>query len=168
MDEPSILVSQGDDKALIRVLGRGSFKNARHVKCYADKLLERGTTHFILDLQECTHMDSTFMGMLAGLSVNLRKNNGTPPQIVNASPRNLELLQGLGLDRVLDIPSEPLDLSTIEFSSVKPEEPGTSKKELTKTMLEAHENLLEVDKKNAPKFQDVITYLREELGVQNL
>jgi anti-anti-sigma factor len=167
VEDASIMVSAGRETGFVRVLGKGSFKNARYVKCFIDKLIETGLERFVIDLQECTHMDSTFMGTLAGISSKLRAQDSPPPTVVNISPRNLELLQNLGLDRVLKISSDPASIQSGGFAPAQADAPD-HKEAIAEAMLDAHEALVEVDERNAQKFQDVISYLRDKLGVPNV
>lgn len=164
MQQASIMVHQQGPVAWVRIEGQGSFKNARHIKSFAEKMLEHGVNEFVFDLKTCTYMDSTFMGILAGIASNLKKHQAPPPVVANATPRNLELLQNLGLDRLLKIENRQLeweDFATISTS-------GDTKQNISKTMLEAHEALIQADARNSAKFQDVLTYLREKLGVQDV
>ena len=42
--------------------------------------------------------------------------------------------------------------------------PVPTKAEAAPTILEAHENLMQFDPRNIPKFKDVVEFLREDLG----
>ena len=42
--------------------------------------------------------------------------------------------------------------------------PVPTRAEAAPTILEAHENLMEFDPRNVPKFKDVVEFLREDLG----
>ena len=85
--------------------------------------------------------------------------------ILNASPRNLELLKNLGLDRLINIDAKEVPLNGI---AEKPLEemtcPSPTRQEAAPTILEAHEALMEFDPRNVPKFKDVVEFLREDLG----
>lgn len=163
MEETSIWVSQHQDNAYVRVKGKGTFQNAHFAKQFVGGMLKKGSHHFVFDLALCTYMDSTFMGMLAGVASMTKENHGDL-MIVNPNTRILELLQNLGLDQVLTIRQEPVELTTSRFSPVQGE--GQTKTEVSKIMLESHENLVAVDERNALKFQDVLTFLREKLDAQ--
>jgi anti-anti-sigma regulatory factor len=155
-------VKQEGETATARIIGRGSFKNARLLKNYADQVRADGAKNIVLDLHECLHMDSTFMGIIAGIAVG-QKRAGTPaPQIINASPRALELLNSLGLGQILDIVTVSDAARPRTFTEL-PAAADHDKASLSQTMLEAHETLAGVDHANAAKFQDVITFLKNKL-----
>jgi hypothetical protein len=42
--------------------------------------------------------------------------------------------------------------------------PVPTRAEAAPTILEAHENLMQFDPRNVPKFKDVVEFLREDLG----
>jgi anti-sigma B factor antagonist len=166
VEDSSILVRQEGLTGIARVVGKGSFKNARHLAKYVEKAAQAGTRDFIIDLQDCLHMDSTFMGVLAGLAANRRRENLSPPQVTNTNARNLELLQTLGLDRILSIQSSISHAHLDDFQPIE-EAPASCKIETARTMLQAHQNLIDLDAKNATQFQDVMAYLKDKLGVND-
>ncbi|MDR2462425.1 MAG: STAS domain-containing protein [Verrucomicrobiales bacterium] len=161
MSNFTILVKQEGDVAFARIIGKGSFKHARLLKNYAEQARADGARRFILDLRECAHMDSTFMGVIAGVALAQRRAGAPLPRIVNSSPRALELLHSLGLGQLLDI--DPSPCQPISFSELEDTGGSENKAEVTQTMLEAHETLIHADHANAAKFQDVITFLKNKL-----
>jgi len=161
-DENLILVAQLGDDAYIRVQGKGSFKNAKMVKSFYDASIANAAKRCVFDLQECIHMDSTFMGVMAAISAEQKRLSFPLPIIVNINERNMELLSTLGLDRVLEIlgvapPEVAEGLTRLETT------PEPSKEESAETMLEAHESLIELDERNRVKFRDVVDFLRDKL-----
>jgi anti-anti-sigma factor len=163
MDESTILVAHESETGFIRVLGKGSFKNAKLIKSFADSARTDGVNRFIIDLQQCKHMDSTFMGVLAGLASHQKKAGLEAPKCVNLSARNRELLETLGLDKILNLASRSDESTDKDFEALAAMDEEEDKKESAQTMLEAHENLIEADSRNATKFQDVVKFLKRKL-----
>jgi len=178
-----ILVARGADLGFIKVVGRGSFQNSGCLKAFYQELLKEGATRFIVDLGACTYLDSTFLGILLGLGLKLKEAGSGLLRILNASPRNLELLKNLGLDRLISIEGDEgagsghevpngngsapnaAQLNGVKEENLKEMEcPVPTKKEAGPTILEAHENLIGFDPRNVPKFKDVVEFLREDLG----
>jgi len=182
-----ILVARGTDLGFIKVVGRGSFQNSGCLKAFYQQLLKEGVSRFVVDLGACTYLDSTFLGILLGLGLKLKEAGGGLLHILNASPRNMELLKNLGLDRLINIegsgvaPSGAGPGSRIgsaggngssagRLNGVKDENlkevscPTPTRAEAGPTILEAHEALMEFDPRNVPKFKDVVEFLREDLG----
>src|SRR5271154_4867669 len=98
-----ILVARSADLGFVKVVGRGSFQNSGCLKAFYQQLLKDGVTRFVVDLDACTYLDSTFLGILLGLGLKLKDKGNGLLNIFNASPRNLELLKNLGLDRLINI-----------------------------------------------------------------
>ncbi len=156
-------VARQDKSVYVQVVGRGSFQNASHVKSFCEEMIRSGAGEILVDLKDCTYLDSTFLGTLAGVGLKLRSTAQGSLQIVNATPRNTELIQNLGLDRLFQFHLEPVD-----FQAAGPARQLTGapsgKTETGEAMLEAHETLMKWDPRNVPKFKDVVAYLKEDLG----
>ena len=156
-----------DDTVFIRVAGRGSFKIAAPLKQFvAEVALHQPISTVVIDLKECIGMDSTFMGVLAGLSGRLKKTSQTL-ELINLSTKNAELLKTLGVDQVLsfykDGHGHPLQAQ--ETESVPTDQ--ASKKEMAETALQAHENLVQISEENLPRFKRVIDFLKEDVNRLN-
>jgi len=165
-----ILVARSADLGFIKVVGRGSFQNSGCLKAFYQQLLKEGVTRFVVDLDACTYLDSTFLGILLGLGLKLKEAGNGLLHILNANPRNLELLKNLGLDRLISIQgshsnsTSPSHLNGVKERLEEMPCPVPTRAEAAPTILEAHENLMEFDPRNIPKFKDVVEFLREDLG----
>lgn len=156
------VATQGHD-AYVRVGGRGSFKGGPALKQFGMAALDRGCHRIIVDMARCTGMDSTFMGVLAGLAVTARKKDGAI--VLRAvSEKNATLLRTLGLIQLVTM--ETAGGSPVPTPTGDVLETLTDKRTLTETMLNAHETLVSVMPSNLPKFKDVLTYLKEDLNTQ--
>ncbi len=164
MEESKILVACEQSQASAQIIGRGSFQNAHLLKAFYNELLTKGIAAFYLDLKECTYLDSTFLGTLAGLGSKLRASGGKL-NIVNASARNMELLQNLGLDRIFTIHVSAIDFKATNLAPI--EAPALDKTQSGYQMLAAHQTLIQLDPRNVAKFKDVVAYLKEDLGLNN-
>lgn len=103
-------------------------------------------------------MDSTFLGILAGLALRSRKDQGEVV-LTRVAGRNRELVEKMGLDRIMTVEQEatgPIPNGGREVVAGAP-----SREETTRTMLEAHKNLIEADPANEQRFQDVVEFLNE-------
>src|ERR1700722_10272329 len=164
-----ILVARGADLGFVKVVGRGSFQNSGCLKAFYQQLLKEGVRRFVVDLDACTYLDSTFLGILLGLGLKLKEAGNGLLHILNANPRNLELLRNLGLDRLINIEGTGTNGSG-HLNGMKDEQlkempcAAPTRAEAAPTILEAHENLMQFDPRNVPKFKDVVEFLREDLG----
>jgi len=167
--DASIQVGVFGPSVWLKVEGKGSFLNSDNLKEFASEMLNRGHREFVVDLADCTMMDSTFMGTMARLALQLRELGHGHLHIVHCGSRNQQLLSGLGLDRIFDIDanggSSP-DCGPPEqtLAALSPEEQKkTQTKTQTKTMLDAHEALCQASPENVLRFKDVLDFLRQEL-----
>ena len=160
-----ILVARNANLGFVKVVGRGSFQNSGCLKAFYLQLLKEGVNRFVVDLENCTYLDSTFLGILLGLGLKLKEAGNGLFHILNANPRNLELLKNLGLDRLIQIDNSRANLNGIAEKQLEEMPcPIPTRAEAAPTILEAHENLMEFDPRNVPKFKDVVEFLREDLG----
>jgi anti-sigma B factor antagonist len=154
-----VLVGTVDQSVFVQVEGRGTHVNSQPLRECLIQMVQRGYRSFQLDLGDCTYMDSTFLGVLAHVCLQLRSRLGTFT-IPRITDRNLELLQTMGIDRFFEFgcnaSEEPCNFTQLPTDQ-------RSKQEWGQTVLDAHRTLVDVDPRNAPRFKDVIRFLEEDL-----
>jgi anti-anti-sigma factor len=153
-----------DSEVWIRIEGRGNFQSSGSIKKFAQAMIQRGHTNFVVDLAACEHMDSTFMGTLTGISQKLRERETGSLLAINVSPRNMELLENLGLTFLFDVEAAGSPFRI-------PAEPGAELLKLPidpasdrDLILSAHEALVAANPANAERFRDVLDYLKQDGG----
>lgn len=168
-----ILVGQVGNLFWMRVEGKGSFQNSVQVKRCFQTMIEDGRRHFVVDLERCPIMDSTFLGTLTGAALNLRELGAGEVCVVNANTRNQQLLASLGLDHILDVDKDG-SRHCAERKQVCDElgtchEPatGNTKAEQAEHVLECHEALAKANAENATRFKDVIEFLEKEVRAKS-
>lgn len=162
--KPTFLVDATSDPVAIRVEGRASFQNSACLNDFFNELIGRGKTRFVMDFAECTSMDSTFLGVLAGLALQLRKQTPSGSLVLcRLGSRNLELVRNLGLHRLLTVDTETADLK-LATTAVLPNGPDKGELESARLVLAAHENLVAADEANRAKFQDVLAFLKNRVS----
>jgi anti-anti-sigma regulatory factor len=148
---------------VIRVTGRANFTLGVDFKRVVAVLRERGYNRFALELSACQMMDSTFLGVLAGLGLKSAESHSGPDAAVclfGASARILDMLDNLGvrhLFRALDLPA----VSAANFEAIEPS--AAPKAEVSRTCLEAHQLLMAINPANVDKFKDVTAFLAEDV-----
>ncbi len=160
----SILVGVVSGWVHVKVDGKGSFQNSPGLKEFSKQMLERGFRHFVVDLQSCPVMDSTFMGTLAGIALRLREYNDGSLLVRNANERNNDLLRNLGLNNLFDVESQAPEV-TDDMVDAKPlaAAEAVRRKDQAECMIEAHEALVDADPENLARFKDVLEYLKQDL-----
>lgn len=158
----SIRVGNAAGIIWMQVDGRGTFENCQGLKEFSRRMITKGHVEFILDLEKCELMDSTFMGTLAALAFSLRETEGGLLRVVRANPRNFSLLENLGLDHLFSVEPEPSGPAPSSLKKNPDPAEGQDSEEARVHILEAHEALIEADPRNAVRFQDVIEYLKTQ------
>lgn len=167
--KPVYLVDAYSDPVVIRIEGRASFQNSATIHDFFEECIRQGKTHFVVDFHHCESMDSTFLGVLAGVAMKLRKpapdasNDSGSLVLTRMGKRNLELARNLGLQHLATIDSGDFPMS-FGAPSAPLSQKETSRLEQAKLALEAHENLLATDDSNRLKFQDVVAFLKNRVG----
>ena len=159
----SFLVDAYSDPVLIRVLARASFANSGSFREFTIEMMRLGRRKFVIDFSSCTGMDSTFLGVLAGLALDLRKTDPKGTVVFcRLGVRNLELIRNLGLHRLATVDFGG-DLAAADGADTPLEEKKLGELENARMCLEAHENLVETDQENESRFQDVLVYLKNRV-----
>jgi anti-anti-sigma factor len=162
---PAFLVDADSDPVVVRVLGRASFQNSACLKDFIAEMLRGGRARFVLDFERCSGIDSTFLGVLAGAALELRKRPGGGSLVLaRVGERNLELMRNLGLHRLLVIEGQGTGPAVEKCRQEIACSPRRSEIENARLVLEAHENLVAADPANLGKFQDVLVFLRSRVN----
>lgn len=161
--KPVFLVDAFADPVAIKIDGRASFMNCACLRDFFTEMIRQGKTKFVVDFRDCASMDSTFLGVMAGAALELRKLDPPGSLIVaRVGQRNLELLRNLGLHRLLvvdtgDAVAAPAAGQALNCAGPK------SELENARMVLQAHENLVSADESNQSKFQDVLAFLKSRV-----
>ena len=160
------MVAIFDSVVCIKISGRATFVSSVDLNKLVEELANRGEKHFVFDLTDCVMMDSTFLGVLAGIALKLAASKETAdcqPQLLNANPRISEVLENLGMAHLFKLVNSKGQL-TNAYEPAKSE--NVSQVEITRTCLEAHKLLMSIQPENVAKFKDVAQFLSEDLKRQ--
>ena len=153
----------------LRVLGRATFTVGPILKQFGMAAIEEGCTRMVLDASSCEGMDSTFMGVLAGMATRLARQTGGKMIMLNVPDKLFEVLSTLGLNQLIECHPlgtalEPLGEPPLTAQALSPISTASADLQTTQhVMLEAHLDLSAVSAENRLRFKDVLTYLREDV-----
>ena len=161
-----MMVSLEDKAACVKITGRATFASSVDLKTLFTELRQREFGCFVLDLSECTLMDSTFLGVLAGFGLKMNDlkagDAGRALELFNPSSRIIELLENLGVLHLFKVTQGERALpGKTELTHLAPANP--TREEVTRTCLEAHELLMQINPQNVARFKDVAQFLAEDL-----
>jgi anti-anti-sigma regulatory factor len=162
----TLMVAIFGDSAWVKISGRANFTSSIDLKNLVNRLWENGYRHLVFNVGDCVIMDSTFLGVLAGIGLNFAesKSRGVDclVEIANPNARISDLLENLGVAHLFNVISTP-EISGQKFESLSSENENFSRADVTRTCLEAHKTLMALSPANADKFKDVAQFLAEDL-----
>jgi len=163
VSKPVYLVDAYSDPVVVRIEGRACFQNSACLREFMAEMTRQGKTRFVLDFLHCASMDSTFLGVLAGAAIELRKAAaGGSLVLARVGSRNLELIRNLGLHRLLTVDAGDFPMNFDKCDTAL-QCADRTELENARLVLEAHENLVSVDEANRTKFQDVLAFLKNRV-----
>lgn len=156
-------VARSGDAIYVRVRGLGSMMVAPTFEAFAERSIDEGVRQFVIDLAECTGVDSTFMGLLLSLANRLREGGQPHPCIaINVDEHAQKQLSSVGLDAFITIKEGrtklPSALKLTELAVV-----SASDRERLKLMVRTHRELVAADARNKAKFGPFLEGLLAEL-----
>ncbi len=154
----------------LRVHGPATLAVAAILKQFGMAAISGGCERMIMDVADCSTMDSTIMGVLAGLAARMARQGGVL-LIVNVPDNIFSAFSTLGLDRLIQCrragvtPDEAWSDLVVPLQNLKsPEKLSDNPGAARDLMLEAHTELAGLSADNQLRFKDVLTFLREDLA----
>ncbi len=159
-----VFVALNGCRAFVALRGRSTFKEATSLKRFGITAMERGATELVVDAAECRAMDSTFIGVLVNLALQLQKRGDGRLHLLRVSEDLAENLKTLGADRVIAIGGNDRRApATSGPDSLSPLADDESPIEKAETAVEAHERLMALSAENIERFRDVVAFLHEDM-----
>ena len=143
----------------VRVVGLGNFNNAGPLREYAEGAFNEGVRNVIIDLAQCTGLDSTFMGTLMGF-IGFGGKEPVAVSIVNATPTTMRAMSSLGLPKILHVREEPVEVPECRLQRLR--EGWQDKKRRTLLIRDAHVALIRADRENESRFGPFVEALCKE------
>jgi anti-anti-sigma regulatory factor len=160
------LVARSQGALYVRVQGLGSMHTAPTLEAFAEAQIQEGAHQLVLDLQECSGVDSTFMGLLLTLANRLREGqNGGPGGcvLINVDAHARKQLASVGVDAFVVIKEGETELpENLRLTELAVAE--ASDRERLKLMVRAHKELVAADARNKAKFGAFLEGIVAELG----
>jgi anti-anti-sigma factor len=155
-----ILVVDHDGTHVLKFLGDVRLTLCPALDQYLDNIFN--SRHFktiLIDLTETQGIDSTSLGMLAKMSIRMKKQMGFVPTLVSVNDNITRVLLSMGFEKVfvlvkhLDEDPEPMQ----ELA-----EGGFSDLSVQQKVLEAHRTLMGMNQKNHQEFKNLVDVLESQ------
>lgn len=148
----------------VHVVGLGNFNNAGPMRDYCEKAFTRGLRNVIIDLADCTGLDSTFMGTLMGFVAYDTSGTEVPEPVtvtvVNATPTTTRAMSSLGLPAILHVKERNVDFPRCKLTRLR--EGWFDRRRRTLLIRDAHVALMNADAENEKKFAPFVAALVKE------
>jgi len=112
-----------------------------------------------VDLSEAEGIDSTTLGLLAQLALNVKQQFGFRPVIYSSDTGIVRLLKSMGFQRLFDL-QEMVCAGADEIKEI-PMVVG-SEQAVKEQVLEAHRVLMGISEENRARFQDLMVVLERD------
>ena len=157
MSEGRILAAEHDGAYALKLLGDVRVSLCTTIDDYFNSML--GDPDFMsvfVDLCEVEGVDSTTLGILAKLALQVHEKHGFRPVIYSCNPGINRLLQSMAFQRIFEIREEAcINPDTIsEVPAVNGEE-----EDVKQRVIEAHRTLMDLSEENRSRFQDLMAVL---------
>lgn len=157
MGEGKILAASHDGAYVIRMQGDVRLTLCTTIDEYFQHMYEDPQfTSVWVDLCEAEGIDSTTLGLLAKLALEVKERFGFEPAIYSCDPGINRLLKSMGFQRLFDLHEEscsnPEDIS--EIPAVDGSEQMVKEK-----VIEAHRVLMNLSDENRTRFKDLMSVL---------
>ena len=159
-----------NDVAWVRIEGDATRDTSGGIRRYLTDAFEEGLRKFIIDLEQCRLIDSTFIGILSGLAGKIARQGDCTDavKVIHSNERNEKSICKLGLNHMITIvrdgpDSEDLEKEARSCLDLLDDDDPSDKTEKASMILRAHEDLCAANEENEDEFRDVLNYLRQDL-----
>lgn len=161
------LVATLKDEVLVSVKGRAVYTTCNDFAKFLDAIAkDERYKKLIIDLHDCTGVDSTMLGLFTQAANDL-KARGAELIIQRANERIEEVIVNLGLDMFATLLKGGIThAETDEILAAGTKSTQASSPVDNATILSAHETLIASSEANAKKFKQIVEFMRADLGLK--
>ena len=158
MNSGRILVATANNVPILKFVGDVRVLMSGTMDSYFSSLYNRAILdRMIVDMTETQGIDSTALGLIAKMAIQLRNRFNVSPTIVSTNPDITRILKSMSFDLISDIVEEPL-ASKVNYDELN--EKTESEDAVRKKVIEAHQTLMALSEDNRIEFQDLVSALK--------
>ena len=160
MNAGKILAADYKHMALLKFVGEVRVVMSSTHDNYCNNLYRRGILDaMVVDMSETRSIDSTALGMLAKMSIQLRNRFNVMPTIVSPNPDITRILRSMSFDVICNIVSS-LPKQQTQYSELKMQ--MESEATVRDKVIDAHLTLMAMSEQNRLEFQDLVSALKQQ------
>jgi|YNPMSStandDraft_1061717.scaffolds.fasta_scaffold00660_11 anti-anti-sigma factor len=166
-NEKVIKIGYDNKGVYVDIKGEGTLKQSPHLKKFfidvIDKFKGIPNVDFIINMQDCQYIDSTFIGLLLIIDKKTKEVLGRPIKIFNPNNYTWEVLKQMGLENILTIERGevifPNEMQELKLDTI-------NKIELAMMMYMAHSELASLNEDNKKRFESAIEMLKKDIEAE--
>ena len=158
MNSGKILAAEYNHVPVLKLVGDVRVLMSSTIDNYFASLYSKANLEaMIVDLTETTGIDSTALGLLAKMAIQLRNRFNVKPRIISTNPDITKILKGMNFNIIFDIVEESFSTET-KFDELNhiSEDQGVIKQKV----IIAHQALMTLSNDNKLEFQNLVTALK--------
>ncbi len=143
---------------VLKLVGEVRLTLCSSLEAFLDTMFnEPGFRSVVIDLSETETIDSTSLGLLAKLSIRVKKRFNLVSVLISPQPDITRILMSMGFERIFIIVKEKNDL--IERSMEELHCEGSGEQATHARVLDAHKILMNLNDDNRKAFSDLVKQL---------
>ncbi|MEH6627392.1 MAG: STAS domain-containing protein [Motiliproteus sp.] len=160
MQNGKILFAEQDGNYVLKFVGDVRLTLCSTLDLFLENMLDNdGFKTVIIDLTETLGIDSTSLGLIAKISVKMKRHHQLRPTIVSTNEDISRILLSMGFDKVFILIRENVEASQqLQELSVLQE----SEQQVKDRVVDAHRVLMELNANNRDCFRDLVRSLESE------
>lgn len=160
MNNGKILAADYKHMAMLKFVGDVRVLMSSTLDNYSSNLYRRAILDaMVVDLTETRGVDSTALGLLAKMAIQLRNRFNVIPTIVSTNPDITRILKSMSFDLIFNI-LESIPRPGAHYHELKPEDESESS--VREKVLDAHLTLMSLSEENRLEFQDLVQALKHQ------
>ena len=147
-----------EGRYIFKILGKATMKNSKNLSDFIDLNFDE-IVDLSFEMSETIYMDSTFLGMIAKIAIELKTKKNKKLVVLNPSQEAKGFLKQTGITKFIDIINE----EEIKSESLKAIslETNDNMNDKSRYILEMHEVLMNLNDENKKVFQSVVDAMKK-------
>ena len=160
MSAGKILAADYRHMAMLKFVGEVRVIMSSTLDNYCNNLYRRGILDaMVVDMSETRSIDSTALGMLAKMAIQLRNRFNVMPTIISPNPDITRILRSMSFDMICNIvDSVPKQQTQFCELALQKESEATVRDKV----IDAHLTLMAMSEANRLEFQDLVSALKQQ------
>ena len=160
MNNGRILVATVNDVPILKFIGDVRVLMSSALDNYFNSLYNRAILdRMMVDMTETQGIDSTALGLLAKMSIQLRNRFNVRPTIISTNPDITRILKSMSIDLICEI-IETVEKQETCFDELNPLQ--ETEDSVRQKVIEAHQTLMSLSENNRAEFQDLVSALKSD------